>query len=148
MVVKVCWNSPANHFDLSNPMEPMLENWPITGHFSWPGDASVCSYNSCRDRGKGTYNQRLVRWLQDFRTSSHLNKVSHWSYLPQPQVAPALHVWAHIPPWGWAHHINTAREKQWILLNRNQPVTYKWILHICYNAQPWSNIDNCYFMIW
>lgn len=71
----------------------------------------------------------MTSGLQDIFT---LNKVSHWSYLPQPQVAPALHVWAHIPPWGWAHHINTAREKQWILLNRNHPVTYK---YICYNAQ-------------
>lgn len=47
-VVRVRWNSPANHLDLSNPIEPMLENWPITGHLSSPGIGFVCSYNSLK----------------------------------------------------------------------------------------------------
>lgn len=45
-VVMVRWNSPANHLVLSSPIEPMLENWPITGHLSSPGTGSVWSYNS------------------------------------------------------------------------------------------------------
>lgn len=40
-VVIVRWNSPANHLVLSNPIEPMLENWPITGHVWSPGMGSV-----------------------------------------------------------------------------------------------------------
>lgn len=53
-VVMVRWNSPANHLVLSRPIEPMLENWPITGHFSSPGIGSVWSYSSW-------YNQRRRR---------------------------------------------------------------------------------------
>lgn len=45
-VVMVRWNSPANHLVLSSPIEPMLENWPITGHLSSPGTGSVWSYKS------------------------------------------------------------------------------------------------------
>lgn len=45
-VVMVRWNSPANHLVLSSPIEPMLENWPITGHLSSLGTGSVWSYNS------------------------------------------------------------------------------------------------------
>lgn len=49
-VVMVRWNSPANHLVLSNPIEPMLENWPITGHFSSPGKFSVCSDKSWQSK--------------------------------------------------------------------------------------------------
>lgn len=41
---------------------------------------------------------------------SHLTQFSCCIYLPEPQVAPALHVWTYIPPWGWTHQINTGRD--------------------------------------
>lgn len=61
-VVMVRWNSPANHLVLSSPIEPMLENWPITGHASSPGMGSVWSYNSwLNNRGEGGWRKEQER---------------------------------------------------------------------------------------
>ena len=57
-VVSVRWNSAASHLVLSNPMEPMLENWPITGQASSFGTGLVCSFNSCGEVGV----DEMERW--------------------------------------------------------------------------------------
>ena len=46
-VTRLSLNSEHNHFDSSAPMEPMLENWPMTGQDSALGMGEACSFRSC-----------------------------------------------------------------------------------------------------
>lgn len=111
-VVMVRWNSPANHLVLSSPIEPMLENWPITGHASSPGMESVWSYNSwSNNRREGGWGKERERntfrdwsFAMDIKIQKARTSTDTVSYITTGEII--------MQGWQVHHHCRCMQKKQ------------------------------------